>query len=389
MSRPTGYSVNSYGRMIVCEPRMSAYDAAIRAAVSPGCSVIDIGAGTGIFSLLACKYGAGSVTAIEPADEVMLLRETAEANGWADRVEVFQGLSTAFEPRQKADVIVSDIRGIIPLFEHHIETIRDARDRLLAPGGALIPMRDTIRVALACAPEAIKIITEPWLHNGYGLDLTPGHRYSANSQCKVFLEPEALVSDVKDLAVLDYRTIDDPNMTGKVTLTPNGDVTAHGILMWFDAELAPGIGFSNAPGEPELVYGQSLLPFERPLSLTAADQVEAEIKANLVDVSYVWTWATRVFRGSGARPEIAMHQSTFKGQVFSPEKLARRANSHVPAPKRAYDMDARALSLLDGKRNLGEIAELLRSEYPTALPTPKAALDHVASLVERYSLETD
>ena len=32
-------------------------------------------------------------------------------------------------------------------------TIKDARERLLAPGGTLLPLRDTIKVALANSPR--------------------------------------------------------------------------------------------------------------------------------------------------------------------------------------------------------------------------------------------
>src|ERR1043165_9575056 len=109
-SRPTGYNVLSYGQMITCEPRMSRYADALRQAVTPGCTVIDIGAGPGIFAMLTCKYGAGNVIAIEPNDSIELLSEFARANGFADRITVFKGLSTDYSPPEKADVIVSDIR---------------------------------------------------------------------------------------------------------------------------------------------------------------------------------------------------------------------------------------------------------------------------------------
>src|SRR6187399_2841708 len=142
MSAPTSYSLVNYGGMVTSEPRMSAYAEALRRAVTPGCTVIDIGAGPGVFSLLACQYGAGSVIAIEPDDSVELLRQMAKDNGCSDRITIVQGLSTEFTPPSRADVIISDIRGCLPLFEGHIPTIIDARERMLAPGGTLIPARD-------------------------------------------------------------------------------------------------------------------------------------------------------------------------------------------------------------------------------------------------------
>lgn len=384
MHKPTGYSVRSFGGMITSEPRMSAYDAALRAAITPGCHVIDIGAGTGIFSLLACKYGAGHVTAIEPADGILLLKDMAKANGWADRITVFQGLSTEHVPQRKADVIVSDTRGIMPLFEHHIDTIVDARERLLAPGGIQIPMRDTLRAALVNTPKEGAAVTEPWLRNRYDLDMAAGHPYAANNYCKVYLEADSIVSDVRDVAVLDYRTITDPGMSASLSLSPTAEETVHGLLIWFDAELAEGVGFSNAPGEPQLVYGQSFLPFERPQNLAPDDRIEIDLKATLVDGDYVWTWATRIYRAHADQPESVFRQSSFKSHLISPDRLARRADSYVPSPSRSHALDAHILSLIDGSLSLRQIADAAMDKFPKAFGDPKVALDHVARLAERY-----
>lgn len=51
---------------------MSAYVAGLRQAVTPGCTVIDLGAGPGLFALLACQFGAGHVWAIEPDPSIHL-----------------------------------------------------------------------------------------------------------------------------------------------------------------------------------------------------------------------------------------------------------------------------------------------------------------------------
>ena len=45
-----------------------------------------------------------------------LAAELAAAHGFADRVETIQALSTEIELPEKADILVSDIRGVLPLW---------------------------------------------------------------------------------------------------------------------------------------------------------------------------------------------------------------------------------------------------------------------------------
>ena len=94
MAEARGYTVSAYGQMIQDRGRMAAYAAALKNRVAPGGVVADIGAGPGVFSLLACQYGARRVYAIEPADVICLAREVAAANGYGDRIQFFQAVST-------------------------------------------------------------------------------------------------------------------------------------------------------------------------------------------------------------------------------------------------------------------------------------------------------
>jgi type I protein arginine methyltransferase len=93
--------------------------------------------------MLACQFGARKVYAVERADVIHLARVLAKANGYSDRIEFFQDLSTNVSLPEKVDVVVSDLHGILPFFQHHIPAIIDARHRLLKPGGKLIPSCET------------------------------------------------------------------------------------------------------------------------------------------------------------------------------------------------------------------------------------------------------
>ena len=128
------YSLGDYGAMLADEVRMQAYVRALRQTVKPGMVVLEIGTGPGIMAVLACHLGARRVYAIESSPIIQLARGIAAANGCADKIEFIEGVSTQVTAPIQADVIVSDLRGAVPLLETHIPSIVDARRRFLAPG---------------------------------------------------------------------------------------------------------------------------------------------------------------------------------------------------------------------------------------------------------------
>jgi len=163
----TMYGIQNFGEMLTDSTRMDAYERALRGAVRPGSVVLDIGTGTGIFALIAARLGARRVFAIEPSDAIFTAREIASANGLSDRVEFIQDLSSRASLPERADVIVSDLHGVLPHFGRHIESIADARRRHLAPGGVMIPRRDIVRATVVHAPEPFLKVTAPWSGNPF------------------------------------------------------------------------------------------------------------------------------------------------------------------------------------------------------------------------------
>jgi protein arginine N-methyltransferase 1 len=382
---PHGYSVQSYGTMIACEPRMGVYAEALRRAVTPGCTVIDLGASFGAFALLACQYGAGRVIAIEPDPSIELLLPLAKANGCADRITIVRDISTRYVPEAKADVIVSDCRGTVPLFQNHIATLGDARARLLAPGGTLLPMRDTLQVALVRSAEHHRAIDVPWTRNAYGLDLTPGERFATNHVEKGHFKLPALSSASQQLAVLDYRSITEPNIDSTVELIADRSGRVDGLLVWFDAEIAEGLGYSNAPGQPKLVYGQMFLPLAGAPRLAAGSKIALRFRATLIDGEYIWNWDWQAHAPDGSPIGAAVRQSSFLAQIHSPKALAAASNQHTPQLDVPMMLDRDCLALVGEGRTLDAIAKTLQERYPEHLPTYKAALDHAALCLGRYS----
>src|SRR5258707_342365 len=247
------YSLGAYGSMIADRVRAEAYGEALRKTVRKGAVVVEIGTGPGIFAVLACQLGASRIFAIEPAEIIQVAREVAGANGCADKIEFFEELSSRVKLPFRADVILSDLRGVLPLFQRHIPAIIDARRRFLAPGGTLIPRKDTLWAAIAEAPKPYGEVTDPWDRNPFGQNLSPARLLAVNDVQKVRVSASQLLTAYRLWSTLDYASVEDHDVRGELEWTVERAGTGHGIVVWFDAELADGVSVSNAPVAPETV----------------------------------------------------------------------------------------------------------------------------------------
>jgi protein arginine N-methyltransferase 1 len=380
------YSIIDYSAMVADRIRTDAYCEALRHAVKPGAVVLDIGTGAGIFALLACRFGARKVYAIESSDVIQVAREVAAANGYWERIEFIQRLSTKAKLQEQADVIVSDIRGVLPLFDHHLPSIIDARERMLAPSGALIPKCDTLWAAVAEAPELYKRYTGPWEANVYGIDMAPARPIVTNTWTRGQVMPEQLLVEPQCWATLDYAIVESPDVSGEVTWTVARTGTAHGLNIWFDAILAEGVGFSNAPGSPKLIYGSAFFPWSTPVSVADGDTISVMLQANLVGEDYVWRWNTSVLdQGHPGQVKANFKQSTLFGALLSQARLRKRAASYVPATNEDGQIDQCILAMMDGELSLDDIAHRVLDRFPMRFPKWQDALTRVGELSEKYS----
>jgi type I protein arginine methyltransferase len=373
------YNVSAYGHMIANGPRVNAYVAALRHAIRPGSVVVDIGSGPGFFALVACQFGARRVFAIEPANIIQVGRDAAREHGVADRIEFIQDVSTKVALPERADVIVSDLRGILPWFQRHIPSIVDARSRFLAPGGILIPNRDLLWAAAVEVPLRYEEVVRPWEN----CVLSSGRKLSVNSLGKIRVRPAELLGLPVCWHEIDYRTVEAMNVSTNISLPVARSGTAHGLALWFDTELFQATGFSNAPGETELIYGNCFLPFEQGVEVVAEDRIEVRLEARLIGEDYAWRWDTKV--RSGAEAKCSFKQSTLFGAPLSVSQLRKRAGGHVPSPGEEGAVVRFVLSQIDGKNSNEQIAAALLESFPRRFRDYDDAFDRVVEVSEKFS----
>lgn len=385
------YSLSEYGSMIADKVRMAAYAQALKVTVKPDSVVLDIGAATGIHTLLACRYGARKVYAIEPNDAVQLARQMAQANGYGDRIEFIQDLSTRVTLPEPVDIIVSDLRGVLPLFGYHIPSLADARQRFLASNGTLIPKRDTLWVALVEAPDAYTDLTNPW-DQSFDLNMVAARQvvlntWSDNNTSSI--KAENLLAPAQIWTVLDYGIIDSPDVgTSNLSQRATRDGIAHGLLIWFDAEIADGIGFSNGPQEEKVadVYGRGFFPLLEPVPVEKGDAINLAIHADLVDGQYIWRWDTLIMgRDDPHAVKADYKQSTFDSMSLDIKQLQKRVPSFQPALSEAGQIDQFILSKMKGRTSLERIAQQVHRRFRSHFKTEQESLSHVCNLSQQYS----
>jgi len=380
------YNVPGYGQMMMDRVRTGAYCQALALAVKPGDVVLDLGAGAGIFTLHACRLGARLVHAIEPNDVIQVAREVVHANGFSQRVTFHQAMSFQIELPELCDVLVTDPRGVVPLFEQAIPTIIDARSRLVKPGGVLIPQQDTIWAALVEAPGIYQEhYDNAWRLANDGFDMEAARRRTINSSTKYRVELNQLLSEPMPWLLLDYRVIGRASARGRVQFEVKRPGTAHGFALWFDSELIDGIRISNCPGQPKLLYGQLFFPFEEPVPVWANQIITLDLRADPVGGDYVWQWTTHA--SSAASPEKIerlYHQSSLFNNLLGPEQLRKMSDQHIPSLNEEGAIHMRALELMNTQRTLGKIAETMAAEFPKRFPNSDDALGFVGDLSGRW-----
>lgn len=141
--------------------RNAFYQTLLRDAIDENSVVLEIGAGSGLLSIMAAKAGARLVIAIEANHEMaMLAAQIIAANHMSDRIVVINKMSTDVhlsELPAVPTVLVSEILGTLLLGESALHYVQDARERLVAPRATILPALGTQYVTLIESQEVHRI----------------------------------------------------------------------------------------------------------------------------------------------------------------------------------------------------------------------------------------
>ena len=268
-----------YHRTLIADTvRNAAFEAALRAVIVPGKSVVaDIGAGTGLLGLLAAKLGARDVFLFEAAEVAGVAEKVIKANG-ARNCHLIPCHSTEFDDALKVDVIVSETLGNYALEENVIATLADARRRFLKPGGKIVPSR-IVQFAAPVISDRVDKELAAWRGVGNGIDLSVAETMSRNNAYVRLLAPGELH--------LPPVMWDEVDLTGETRSARKGRAQwsfpvsgkVYGVALWWQAELAEGVRLSTAPDAPRTHWEQLYLPLLSPIAIGRGDGFGVEVRS--------------------------------------------------------------------------------------------------------------
>lgn len=229
--------------------RNRAYRSALERTVRPDSIVLDIGAGSGLLSLMAARAGAGHVYAVESNPALAeAARQAIEASPFADHITLLpmhsSGLRIGTHLPRPPDIMVTEIFDASLLAEGALKTLRQAHAALLTERTVVIPRAAEVLCTLV---ESKALGQEAAIDPGLGVSARYMNRFSP-----LYLERDlgryahrALTDEV----VLKRFDFADPNglESGKrsVTLRVREDGRCDAIACRFRLILAEGVEYES------------------------------------------------------------------------------------------------------------------------------------------------
>jgi predicted RNA methylase len=235
----------SFHQALLADTRRNrAFQRALAARVRPGHTVLDIGAGSGIWAVVAARLGARRVVAVEREPLLQpVIENLARENGVGDRVEVVCADARRLELPRVFDVVVSETVGPEAFDEGIVAILERARERFLRRGGALVPESVALRAAPAAPFDAGRL--SPPLVSAESFAALVRHVPRG-----VIPERLRTLAPSRELLRVDLHTArsGEPLPVARARFRVADGRKVGGLAVWVDMGLAPGVALQTRTG---------------------------------------------------------------------------------------------------------------------------------------------
>ncbi|TYI91316.1 hypothetical protein E1A91_D03G183200v1 [Gossypium mustelinum] len=259
-------ATTSYLDMLNDSCRNKAFRSAIERTVTKPCHVLDIGAGTGLLSMMAARAMGlnGTVTACESyLPMAKLMRKVLHRNRMGKAISLFNKRSDELEVGvdipSRADVLVSEILDSELLGEGLIPTLQHAYDKLLVENPLTVPFRAVTYGQLVESTYLWKLHDLSGIEAKVsdGIHLVPtgsdsiiqvkSRQYPMH--CDAIREEIKLLSEPFEIFEFDFWKRPESNGETKVQVKVIDDGNIHAIVSWWVLQLdrEGTVFYSTAP----------------------------------------------------------------------------------------------------------------------------------------------
>ncbi|WP_440994688.1 50S ribosomal protein L11 methyltransferase [Cysteiniphilum litorale] len=271
---------NTHFAMLNDTTRNEAYKKAINSIDFKNKIVIDIGAGTGILSMMAVANGAKHVYAFECNKQIAHnARQIISNNGYQDKITLIDRKSSEYQYPlgEKADILITEIMDCGLVGEGILESICHAKAHLLKSDAVILPKQAKVLTSLVSSNELHQLnhinTIEKW-------DLSPFNIFSTKGHFPVRLNiwNYLFASNVETLFSFNFqKQLSNKHITRcRFISRITGEI--HGIIFWFQVALTDTIYLENNPENVSSHWMQAFISFEEPIIASQGQTLEFDIE---------------------------------------------------------------------------------------------------------------
>ena len=293
--------------MLSDRSRMDAYRSAIElnsATLVRDKTVLDVGCGTGILSLLCARAGASEVTGVDASATVARVASAVVSeNGMDESVRIRDGMiedAGTLPAGYKCDVIISEWMGYALLYESMLNSVLHARDKHLRPGGCVLPDVAELWIA-GCDGGALDY---PFWRNVEGFAMTAVAKQKQADTIQVKrCDPKSVITnktmlrrlDVCEATVDDVRAFSCPFRLASQRPLPeagvgmgagagdgSGTAECHALVLWFDTLFSGRfcehpVRLTTSPHGHPTHWAQTVLVLPEPVPMAGGGGIEGTV----------------------------------------------------------------------------------------------------------------
>lgn len=246
--------------------------------------VMEIGSGTGIFSMLAIKAGAKHVYAWEPSTMSIYSKQAIIDNNLQDKITILTCELEEIQLPEKVDIIFSFFFGFGLLLQSLYPSFLRAKTLFLAENGITIPSK----IDFFIAPKA-KLIMQPksyWDSDVYGYNYKSANELGNSCVETILLYEGKMISQpIIYKSISPAQSDGNTDVSGDFSFEVTKDDVFDGFVSWFDIYFPKSNGtamFSTSPSSPHTSFYQLGFPLHKKINVKVGDKINGSIKTTFI-----------------------------------------------------------------------------------------------------------